>query len=63
MEIPCRKCKSIDNGYYTPKSRTCKKCTNKKSNENRNRIARLQGYTGHYQKLKLKEYEVKEKTL
>jgi hypothetical protein len=52
-----------DNGFYHKHSKDCRLCVNKRVNQNRNRIARLQGYTGHYQKLKLKEYETKEKTL
>ncbi len=61
--LPCVRCTSTENGYYTPKSRTCKKCTNKVTHENRNRIARFEGFTGQYQKLKLREYEAQEKTL
>jgi len=52
-----------DNGFYHRYSKDCRICVNRRVNENRNRIARLQGYRSHYEKLKLKEYEVKEKTL
>jgi hypothetical protein len=52
-----------DNRFYHKYSKDCRLCVNKRVNENRNRIARLQGYTGHYQKLKMKEYENQKETL
>lgn len=61
--LPCIKCDSTVNGYYTEKSRTCRKCTNLVTVENKNRIARLEGYRNYYQKLKLRDYETQEKTL
>lgn len=60
---PCIKCNSTENGYYTAKSRTCRKCTNLVTVENKNRRARLEGYRNYYQKLKLKEYETKKEAI
>lgn len=61
--LPCIKCNSDKNGYYTPRSRTCRKCTNKVTVETKNRKARLEGYRSYYQKLKIKEYETEKEAL
>lgn len=59
--IPCIKCNSNTNGYYSPKSRTCRICTNKITVENRNRKAKLKGYNSYYQEYKLKKFESEDK--
>jgi len=53
---PCRQCESETNGYYTKKSRTCRKCTNRKLIETQRDTAERNGYKNYYQFLKFKNF-------
>jgi hypothetical protein len=49
MKKPCRICGASENGYYTEKSRTCKKCNNIKVMQKQKEWANEQGYKNYYQ--------------
>jgi tRNA(Glu) U13 pseudouridine synthase TruD len=53
---PCIQCDSETNGYYTEKSRTCRKCTSKKLMEAQKADAERKGFTNYYQMQKFKEF-------
>jgi hypothetical protein len=53
---PCRQCNSETNGYYTEKSRTCKKCTSQKLKEAQKADAERKGFSNYYQMQKYKAF-------
>lgn len=55
---PCRQCTSTTNGYYTDKSRTCRRCTDAKLTEKKRDKALSLGFANFYQYLKFKHYFV-----
>jgi tRNA(Glu) U13 pseudouridine synthase TruD len=53
---PCRQCNSKTKGYYTEKSRTCRKCTSQKLMEAQKSDAERKGFSNYYQMQKFKEF-------